>query len=127
MTIPSYSRQNRSLRMNNAVDTQQGLDVIEANQDDIEAINRNSALDAVASAPDVPTLCRALNEFEGIRKETHGDDAENIPVFSEEPEVDWSNFADEAVSCDQRFVLFREQATRRYYFMSRADVESKSE
>lgn len=84
------------------------------------------AEEAIATASDVPGLCEALNAFEELRKSsTFPDELEMpIPIFAEFPDVDWGEFADEPVSCDDKLVLFEEQCTRRYYYMRRTDVES---
>jgi hypothetical protein len=80
---------------------------------------------AVAAAGDVPTLCSALNQLGALC----GRDQEGlttIPVFSTEPDIDWSEFVDEPVSCDETYVLFKEDSTGRYYFMDRSEVEGIS-
>jgi hypothetical protein len=80
---------------------------------------------AAAAAGDVPTLCRALNQLDALC----GRDLEGlttIPVFSTEPDIDWSEFVDEAVSCDESYVLFKEHVTGRYYYKDRSEVEEIS-
>jgi hypothetical protein len=91
-----------------------------------EELERYLAEGAIATASDVPSLCEALNAFEDLRKtSTFRDGLEiSIPIFAEAPDVDWEDFADEPVSCDEEFVLFEEQGTGRYYYKRRADVES---
>lgn len=80
---------------------------------------------AVAAAADVPALCSALNQLDAFLGKDHEEIA-TIPVFSSEPDVDWSEFADEPVSCDETYVLFKENSTGRYYYMDRSEVERAS-
>lgn len=93
-------------------------------QETLEAAQAELARQRVADAGDVPELCTALNEFECLRKKTGCDDIETCPVFDEDYyRDDWSDFADDPVSVDDRYVLFRERGGSRYYFMERCDFE----
>ena len=94
--------------------------------DDARDVQREQAARLrVAHAANVPELCSALNAFEEIRKESGCFDVEGWPVFDEDYELDWRDFADEPISVDAQYVLFKEQATGRYYYMAKSYLEQE--
>lgn len=91
----------------------------------------------IAAATNVEMVCGLLNRFERLRKNLVleeveifdldlDDEIDEVPNFDHDYDRDWSDFRDAPLSIDADNVLFRE-ATGRFYFMSRADIEAGDE